>query len=426
MKQHAHLLILTIMFLTSCSDDTEVMKQESSPPSLTEKAPTYRTKENAIIEVELFIKNNRNNTRNSSFLNYSINNEIYFYRDTITNQTYPSFYIANAEGGNGYAIVSANLYTTPIIAYSESGNLSLSDTLQYQELSFFFDLVQNYISNNKKYEIEFKEENDDDNSLDTSQTRGRRRPIYIKKPGEWEETERVQPLISVKWGQRSPYNNAAPLIEGQRALTGCVATAIAQVMAYHEKPSGYNGVSYNWSEMKQFPTTPAVAHLFRSIGDLVKMDWGTDTSGAKRKNIPQCFEKMGYRKPNNPQIYSQWDVITSIKAKCPVIICGNSVRKKILGIKYYQNGHAWVSDGYFHRERNVDVYRKGSDKVHHSYTEKEDYLHLNWGWNGNSNGYYLAGIFNGGEGPTFPSTRAAGKCNYPYNVEIIQYINIIK
>ena len=55
MKQHAHLLILTIMFLTSCSDDTEVMKQESSPPSLTEKAPTYRTKENAIIEVELFI-----------------------------------------------------------------------------------------------------------------------------------------------------------------------------------------------------------------------------------------------------------------------------------------------------------------------------------------------------------------------------------
>jgi PBP1b-binding outer membrane lipoprotein LpoB len=37
MKQHAHLLILTIMFLTSCSDDTEVMKQESSPPSLVKK-----------------------------------------------------------------------------------------------------------------------------------------------------------------------------------------------------------------------------------------------------------------------------------------------------------------------------------------------------------------------------------------------------
>lgn len=49
MKQHAHLLILTIMFLTSCSDDTEVMKQESSPPSLTEKAPTYRTDRKSVV-----------------------------------------------------------------------------------------------------------------------------------------------------------------------------------------------------------------------------------------------------------------------------------------------------------------------------------------------------------------------------------------
>lgn len=67
MKQHAHLLILTIMFLTSCSDDTEVMKQESSPPSLTEKAPTYRTKENAIIEVELSDKNRHKAQRKAKF-----------------------------------------------------------------------------------------------------------------------------------------------------------------------------------------------------------------------------------------------------------------------------------------------------------------------------------------------------------------------
>lgn len=57
-------------------------------------------------------------------------------------------------------------------------------------------------------------------------------------------------------------------------------------------------------------------------------------------------------------------------------------KKSIIGIKYYKNGHVWVSDGYFQRERQVDVYRKGSDKVHHSYTEKENYLHLNWGWDG--------------------------------------------
>ncbi|UVV76821.1 Spi family protease inhibitor [Bacteroides fragilis] len=90
-----------------------------------------------LLRWSILLKKDKSATRTGSSLNYSIGNEIYFYRDTITNQDYPSFYIANADGGNGYAIVSANPYTTPIIAYSESGNLSLSDTLQYPEISFF-------------------------------------------------------------------------------------------------------------------------------------------------------------------------------------------------------------------------------------------------------------------------------------------------
>lgn len=417
-------LFLLSVFCISCSDDIEFVEQKNAPVILSEKIPVYRTEENAIIEVESFIKGNENFSR-SELPHYSIGSEIYFCRDTVTNQEYPSFYIANADGENGYAIISANPYTTPIIAYSESGNLSLNDTLQYKELSFFFNMIDNYISNTFKYKVDIEEDGDD--LLDVLQTRGRRLPLYDAKPGEWQETARVPPLISVKWGQKNPYNNAAPYIkDGQRALTGCVATAVAQIMAYHERPSEYDGVFYDWTDMKKNPSMPEVAHLFRSIGDLVKMQWGLDASGAYMKDIPQCFEKMGYKKITNPQIYSQWDVITSIKAKCPVIISGNSVRKNILGIKFYRNGHAWVADGYFHRERKVDMYRKGKDKIHHSYVEKEDYLHLNWGWNGISNGYYLAGVFNGGDGPAFPSSRAAGKGNYPYNIEIIPYINLIK
>ena len=190
--------LLFLLFCSGCSDDIEVAKQESPAVFLTEETSAYRTKENAIIEVEHFIKKDKSATRTGSSLNYSIGNEIYFYSDTITNQDYPSFYIPNADGGNGYAIVSANPYTTPIIAYSESGNLSLSDTLQHPEFSFFFDLVQNYISNTEKYKTEFEE--DVDNSLDMPQTRARRRPLYETRPGEWQETERIKPLISVKWG----------------------------------------------------------------------------------------------------------------------------------------------------------------------------------------------------------------------------------
>lgn len=298
MKTYYSFIFLIFIFW-GCSSEIEEIKQPFSPVSAVNETPTYRTKENAIIEVKNFIKKDGSSTRISS-TNYTINNEVYYYRDTVTKKNNPSFYIANADNGNGYAIVSANPNTTPIIAYSETGNLLLSDTIRYKELSFFFNLIQKYISNTDKYKTEFEAEG---TSSEVPQTR-HRLPHYEKRPREWKETERIQPLISVKWGQRSPYNNAAPLIQGQRVLTGCVATAAAQVMSYHEKPSEYNGVTYNWAEMKKNPNSPSVAHLFRSIGDLVKMDWGIDASGAKRKNIPECFEKMWYRKPGTPQTYS--------------------------------------------------------------------------------------------------------------------------
>ncbi|MFK2305979.1 C10 family peptidase [Bacteroides fragilis] len=144
-------------------------------------------------------------------------------------------------------------------------------------------------------------------------------------------------------------------MKGQRARTGCVATAVAQVMAYHEKPSEYNGVFYKWSEMKRI-LIPLRLLTYFALSVIWLNGLGVDASGANRNNIPRCFEKMGYRKPRAPQSYSQWDVITSIKAKCPVIICGNSVRGNILGIKYYQRGHAWVSDGYFiEKERLMSI-----------------------------------------------------------------------
>ena len=161
--------IFLILFLFSCSDEIEVIKQPFSPVSAINETPTYRTKENAIIEVENFIKNDGSSTRISS-TNYVINNEVYYYRDTVTQKNNPSFYIANADNGNGYAIVSASPNTTPIIAYSETGNLLLSDTLRYKELSFFFNLIQKYISNTDKYKTEFEIEG---TSSEVPQTRHR-------------------------------------------------------------------------------------------------------------------------------------------------------------------------------------------------------------------------------------------------------------
>mgnify|MGYP000398911901 CR=1 FL=1 len=64
--------LLFLLFCSGCSDDIEVAKQESLLVFLTQETSTYRTKENAIIEVERFIKKDKSATRTGSSLNYSI------------------------------------------------------------------------------------------------------------------------------------------------------------------------------------------------------------------------------------------------------------------------------------------------------------------------------------------------------------------
>jgi hypothetical protein len=64
-----------------------------------------------------------------------------------------------------------------------------------------------------------------------------------------------------------------------RAPTGCVATAMAQVMKYHEFPN-----NYNWDNMPDLWGTMETARLMRDVGDAVNMDWGCDGSGADTKD----------------------------------------------------------------------------------------------------------------------------------------------
>ena len=234
------------IFCFSCTNEVDNLEKAVSFDSTQTMAyPTIRTEDDAINEAKLFTERLDTRTSNEAY----VVGDVYLQKDFTTKRNLPLFYIVNREGYAGYSIISANTNLPAVLAYSESGNISFNDTIQHPELSFFFDLLQAYITDpgNEKYETE------DHSPLDISQTRARRRPLYETKPEAWNETERVDPLIPIKWGQRAPYNHAAPLINGQRALTGCVATAIAQVMAYHEKPSGHDGTSYNWSEMKSNP-----------------------------------------------------------------------------------------------------------------------------------------------------------------------------
>lgn len=209
----------------------------------------------------------------------------------------------------------------------------------------------------------------------------------------------VAPLIKTKWYQLEPYNSKLP---SQAYLTGCVATAMSQVMAYHRWPeTGHGQVAYNsftpagngdasdpagwmeadlsksvydWDHMKDVylngdwtqQEADAVGLLMRDCGYAVNMQYSMLFSGAYDSDAAAALmEHFGYDAEVWPCFgdypLTVWieKLKSELDAGYPVLMTG---QKTPVGY----GGHCFIADGY----------------------DSNDYLHINWGWNGEANGFY--------------------------------------
>ncbi|MDE6409145.1 MAG: C10 family peptidase [Muribaculaceae bacterium] len=214
------------------------------------------------------------------------------------------------------------------------------------------------------------------------------------------EFSSIPPLCKTEWSQDEPYYNRCPknVKEGKRCYTGCVATAMAQVMKYHNWPaSGEGSISYttnigtgnielrldfsaqvyDWNNMLDTyvlgeytdAEADAVAFLMKSCGYSVEMNYSTTGSGALSPRIGYALgEYFKYDKSKLRYMIrdcfslDEWEEIiySSLKNYGPVILNGQS----------NDGGHSFVCDGY----------------------DKDGYFHINWGWGGVSDGYYLLNV----------------------------------
>lgn len=210
----------------------------------------------------------------------------------------------------------------------------------------------------------------------------------------------VSPLLKdINYGQNSPYNNKCPIINNARAVTGCVATAMAQIMRYYSYPKvGIGNVTYtggdsgaktinladypfDWNNIlndysQQSYTQvqgDAVASLMLACGAALNMQYSADGSGINTKFVPEVLRKnfafdssVGFLDYTQNPDYLDYDGVYVIREECqkghPVIFAGFPSSGK--------SGHCFVIDGY-----------KTIDGVY--------YYHVNWGWDGSMNGYYL-------------------------------------
>ena len=204
----------------------------------------------------------------------------------------------------------------------------------------------------------------------------------------------VAPLLSTNWGQDAPYNKKAPYIGIYRGVTGCVATAMAQIMYHHKYPTNgtgshsyvseteklklsqdFSSTFFDWSSMLDdysggYSTQEAnsVATLMRSCGISVNMDYcyysSGPSSGAYSCDVPYALRThFGY---NNNVVYyekdyfsdEEWDQIIyeELSAGRPIYYSGSG----------YYGGHAFVLDG----------------------CDSDGLYHINWGWEGDCNGYF--------------------------------------
>lgn len=194
------------------------------------------------------------------------------------------------------------------------------------------------------------------------------------------------PLLQTTWGQENGYNQYTPY----QYPAGCVAVAMGQIMKYHQSPS-----SYNWNAMANNVATSTTARLLADIGEAVDMVYKPTESYSSINNAYTAFKNVyGYTHTKKIN-HDDNAVIQQILKQCPVYMRGEDKEK---------GGHAWVCDGYqsfTSKANSIKLMTLQDCPIGYEPTmftnpynyEGSSYVstnfHMNWGWYGNYNGYYL-------------------------------------
>ncbi len=414
--------------ICSCSNDD--FANESRPP-LTEK--DYRLSAEQAQKNALDFITNLNGVTRSQKLDLKVasvkaisanKSQTRSYEDSINLDTL--FYVVCFEDNNGFVIASSDEREIPVFAYVKDGCYEEADNIpegsqetQQQEnngyLSFMCNLQELEIRNRTQYH---KDPNNDDILIyDGIIIGGDIPPVDIENTFEVHE-----PLLSTKWGQweYNDYCNGYP--------TGCVMTAVSQICSYLQKPNhiewSYNGIgnqcNLDWGRINNecrnhngkvisSDLHNQVANLMRFWGVAFDADYSSDGTGADSEEAMEKLSDFGFNVSSLNE-FNSTDVINELRKGDRIIYMSGSERyyHEFFVIRHYVGGHAWVVDGFIHTN-----YRG----------LKADYLHCNWGWQGDKNGYYLAGVFDSDAGPIYDDNTHTRGGNYEY---LLKYSTICK
>lgn len=294
----------------------------------------------------------------------------------------PVFYIFNAAGNKGFVIVAADDKSTPVLGYSTESAFPATELSP--ELSYWLDGYKKQISYaiaHQRVPLPSITQKWQDLALEAEG------PVAARPTG-------VAPMLETNWNQAPYYNQLCPT----NTPSGCVATAMAQIMKFWDNPTtgtgshsyssstlggtlsaNFGATTYDWTNMPNVLTSgssatqkTAIATLMFHCGVAVEMDYNTGGSGAQvidmgigwpcaenalKNNFGYKTSITGYKR--NDFSDTQWHKMLKFEI---------DNGRPLLYVGFGDvGGHAFDFDGY----------------------DDNDFFHINWGWGGLSNGYFI-------------------------------------
>ncbi len=310
-------------------------------------------------------------------------------------------YAVDFEDGNGYALISASPVGESVIGFTEEGNFDAERAAENPNYNYYLNEAKNYVASTL---------------VDMPNDIGPLEPVTPSIT----KTDEIFPVVMVQWGQCYPEGMFCP-----NKLAGCSQTAMAQMMSFLESPTEidftypnceFTGVTLDWTSIKR--------HM-KSINSTDPRDINSHSIGCMGSSVfhqmlGQLCRELGHR--NNAHYLTYYG---EEKTVTPSTNAYNTFRalvgaSKISGYNYSMdfpklfkelkaNGRnsavayirgcdatnntefAWVCDGGYDiitttRALKIDGTWEYVDT--HSYS-----MHFNWGWSGEDNGYFNAGVF---------------------------------
>jgi len=314
-------------------------------------------------------------------------------------------YVFNVNANDGYVIISSDDRTTPVLGFSDTGSFD-PDRMPENMKAW----LQGYAD-----EIAWLQQHG-------STASG---PRKARSKVGTHSTDYIAPLLRTTWDQGFPYNALCPEYMDQQShtlncATGCVATAMAQVMKYYEWPTdptqpipGYTSRSkeleidlpelpattFDWANMNNNyssgysdPQIFAVATLMKYCGWAVKMNYGA-SSGAISPNVVTALKN--YFDYNSSVTLVERIAYTSANWADLIYHELANARPVLYGGASNGGGHEFVCDGY-------------------EYYDDTDYFHINWGWGGMSDGIFVLSALD-----PYQQGIGAGSGGYRYDQDAI-------